>query len=83
MTKGARECQCKGLGRRRAPRRSSSAQGTTSERVAWAFRSHCCITFEGGGGHVSVTASQEGDKTELVLETREWDYHVKTFMRQV
>jgi hypothetical protein len=43
----------------------------------------CCITFEGGGGHVSVTASQEVDKTELVLETREWDYHVKTFMRQV
>jgi hypothetical protein len=43
----------------------------------------CCITFEGGGGHVSVAASQEEGKTTVELETREWDYHVKTFMRQV
>lgn len=43
----------------------------------------CCVTFEGGGGHVSVTASQEEDTTEVELETREWDYHVKRFMNQI
>jgi hypothetical protein len=43
----------------------------------------CCITLEGGGGHVSVTASQEDAGTEVRLETREWDYHVKKFMGQV
>jgi hypothetical protein len=43
----------------------------------------CCVTFEGGGGHVSVTASQEEGKTEVELETREWDYHVQKFMGEV
>lgn len=43
----------------------------------------CCVTFEGGGGHVSVTASQDEGKTEVELETREWDYHVKRFMGQI
>ena len=42
----------------------------------------CCVTFEGGGGHVSVAVSQEG-KTTVELETHEWDYQVKTFMRQL
>ena len=43
----------------------------------------CCVTFEGGGGHVSVTASREEDGTEVRLETREWDYQVKRFMGQI
>ena len=43
----------------------------------------CCVSFEGGGGHVSVTASREGDGTEVRLETREWDYQVKRFMGQI
>lgn len=43
----------------------------------------CCVTFEGGGGHVSVTASREEDRTEVRLETREWDYQVKRFMGQI
>jgi hypothetical protein len=43
----------------------------------------CCVTFQGGGGHVSVTASREEDRTEVELETREWDYHVKKFMNLI
>jgi len=43
----------------------------------------CCATFEGGGGHVTVTASQRDDKAEVEVETREWDYHVKRFMSQI
>jgi hypothetical protein len=43
----------------------------------------CCAFFEGGGGHVRVTAAS-GEKTTVVeLETREWDYDVKQFMRQI
>jgi len=41
----------------------------------------CCIQFQGGGGHVSATAYQEGKKTTLELETREWDRQVREFMR--
>ena len=42
----------------------------------------CCARFEGGGGHISVTVN-EGDETEVELVTREWDYDVKQFMRQI
>ena len=45
----------------------------------------CCAYFEGGGGHVSATVGTvEGKKkTTVILETREWDYHVKQFMREI
>jgi hypothetical protein len=42
----------------------------------------CCADFEGGGGHVSVRAITD-ETTTVNLETREWDYHVKQFMRQL
>jgi hypothetical protein len=44
--------------------------------------SSCCARFEGGGGHVHVTASG-GAKTEVILETREWDYDVRQFMGRI
>ena len=40
------------------------------------------IVFQGGGGHITVTAAP-GAKTTLELETREWDYAVKQFMARV
>jgi len=42
----------------------------------------CCATFEGGGGHVAISVNTR-DKTEVELETREWDYDVKRFMRDL
>ncbi len=43
----------------------------------------CCITLEGGGGFVTVSATQEGDKTDVELTTREWIFDVKQFMRAI
>ena len=43
----------------------------------------CCVHFEGGGGYVSVTASERENRTAVDLETREWDYPVRQFMRAV
>ncbi|MDY7041222.1 MAG: hypothetical protein SVX38_10200 [Chloroflexota bacterium] len=43
----------------------------------------CCVYFVGGGGHVSVTVGTGEKKTTVELETREWDYHVKRFMRKI
>jgi hypothetical protein len=40
------------------------------------------LAFQGGGGYVAITA-QPGDKTTLDLETREWDYAVQQFMKDV
>jgi hypothetical protein len=42
-----------------------------------------CVTFLGGGGHVSVIACLGEKKTTLELETREWDYAVRQFMQEV
>lgn len=41
------------------------------------------VTLQGGGGHVSVVACPGEKKTILELETREWDYPVRQFMRKV
>ncbi|MFO7918137.1 MAG: hypothetical protein R6V13_08665 [Anaerolineae bacterium] len=43
----------------------------------------CCMAFEGGGGHVTVTAFAEDEETTVEVETREWDYHVKRFMGKI
>ena len=44
----------------------------------------CCVRYEGGGGHVFIsTQEQPSGKTEVTLETREWDYPVKQFMQKV
>ena len=45
--------------------------------------SACCAFFEGGGGHVRVMVSGGEKKTAVELETREWDYDVKQFMRRI
>ena len=42
-----------------------------------------CVTLAGGGGHVSVLACTGENNTTLELETREWDYAVRQFMRAV
>jgi hypothetical protein len=46
-------------------------------------RNPCCVYFEGGGGHVTVTASEGDGRTQVQLETREWDNQVKQFMHEI
>ena len=45
-----------------------------------------CLVFQGGGGHVAVTAcasDTDKAKTRVEIETREWDYAVRQFMARV
>jgi hypothetical protein len=37
----------------------------------------CCICFEGGGGHLGMTASEGEQEASVELETREWDFQAK------
>jgi len=46
-------------------------------------RDDCCITFEGGGGHVSVSTVSGEKRTEVELAAREWDYDVRRFMGKI
>jgi hypothetical protein len=43
-------------------------------------RNSCCISFEGGGGHVSVTIVEGANAQNVDVETREWEYQAKEFL---
>jgi hypothetical protein len=43
-------------------------------------RNPCCISFEGGGGYVSISID-DAEKHRLVdVETREFEYQAKQFL---
>jgi hypothetical protein len=46
-------------------------------------RNPCCVFFEGGGGHVSITVIEENDLRNVDIETREWEHQVKRFIREL
>ncbi len=46
-------------------------------------QAEACASFEGGGGGVSITACSEGKRTSVEIETREWEYQVKEFLRKI
>ena len=43
------------------------------------------VQFTGGGGHVQVTVSPtaDGQKTDVDLQTRDWEYDVKRFLQEL
>jgi len=46
-------------------------------------RADCCAHFVGGGSHVSVTVVHEQGEVTAEIETREWDYQAREFMRRI
>ncbi|MBI2328164.1 MAG: hypothetical protein HYU85_00690 [Chloroflexi bacterium] len=42
-----------------------------------------CAYFEGGGGSINVNACAEAKGTSVELESQEWDYQVKEFIRKI
>ncbi|MFO7716110.1 hypothetical protein [Desulfosarcina sp.] len=42
-----------------------------------------CLRFEGGGGHVAATLCSDHDLTRVILETREWEIHVRRFVQSL
>jgi len=65
-------------------RRAEAFFGTGGLGVKLIERTDCCLSFEGSGGHVTISAARcEPDKTKVDLETREWDYQVKRFMEEL
>ena len=39
-----------------------------------------CLSYQGGGGYVTATLSEEGGKTRVDLVTQEWEYQVREFV---
>jgi hypothetical protein len=39
-----------------------------------------CLSFEGGGGYVNATVSEESNKRKIELTTQEWEFQVREFV---
>jgi hypothetical protein len=55
--------------------------GEKGEQLDERDRSRCCIYFEGGGGYVAISIVEESKKRTLDVETREYEYQVKRFLK--
>lgn len=44
-------------------------------------RNRCCISFEGAGGYLAVTVADENDHRIVDVETREFEYQAKHFLK--
>jgi hypothetical protein len=56
--------------------------GPTGLGLQVTSKSNLALIFQGGGGHIALTA-HPGPRTTLELETREWDHAVQQFMARV
>jgi len=43
-------------------------------------RNSCCISFEGGGGYVSIAIYDEEKHRMVEIESREFEYQAKRFL---
>jgi len=44
---------------------------------------NCCASFEGAGGGVRVTATEQKKGSTVDIESREWDFQAKEFLDKV
>jgi hypothetical protein len=57
--------------------------GKGGEGLEETERGSCCISFSGAGGYVAVTVSEEGCHREVNVESREFEYQARQFLRSV
>lgn len=48
-----------------------------------AEQGECCLLLQGGGGHVYLEIEKKDSGSAVEIETREWDYHVKAFLKEL
>jgi hypothetical protein len=55
--------------------------GSEGEQLEEMERNPCCISFEGGGGYVSISIAEEGEMRTVDVETREFEYQAQRFLQ--
>ena len=60
--------------------KASGYFGKGGEGLDETERGGCCISFSGVGGYVTVTVSEQANKREVDVETREFEYQAKQFL---
>jgi hypothetical protein len=72
---------------RRAPAqvidRAAAYFGPQGEGLEETGRNPCCISFEGMGGHVTVTVAEAPGGSEVEVVTREFEYQVRRFLESL
>jgi hypothetical protein len=63
--------------------RAAGFFGKGGEGLTETERNPCCISFDGGGGYVAVSISEEDGRRSVDVETREFEYPVKRFLETV
>jgi hypothetical protein len=60
--------------------KASGYFGKGGEGLGETERGGCCISFSGVGGYVTVTVSEQTNKREVDVETREFEYQAKQLL---
>ena len=63
--------------------RASKFFGKNGEGLEEKERNPCCISFEGGGGYVSISINEEEKNRTVDVETREFEYQAKQFLVKI
>lgn len=63
--------------------RASRFFGPGGEQLEETHRDACCISFQGGGGFVTVSVDDRGKKREVDVETREFDHQAERFLDEL
>ena len=63
--------------------RASAFFGEGGEGLKQTNRQDCCVSFAGGGGHVSVFVADENTHRTVEVESREFEYQAKRFLVSV
>ena len=61
---------------------ASAFFGKGGEALEEKQRNPCCISFEGGGGYVTVSVVEEDEYRTIDVETREFEYQAKRFLKK-
>ena len=60
--------------------RASKFFGKDGQGLEEKQRNPCCLSFEGGGGYVSIAIYDEEKHRMVEIESREFEYQVKRFL---
>jgi hypothetical protein len=61
-------------------RRASTFFGKGGEGLEQTSLQNCCVSFAGGGGHVTVFVADEKTHRTVDVESQEFEYQAKRFL---
>ncbi|MEJ2169873.1 MAG: hypothetical protein P8X90_30595, partial [Desulfobacterales bacterium] len=63
--------------------RASKYFGKGGEELTEMQRNSCCISFDGVGGYVTVSVTDEDKHRTVDVESREFEYQAKQFLTRL